>query len=433
MNKRFLAAIFALAAGAGVALGQGRPVPVSPAFAAAMQAQDAYYNAPRYVPVLLVLTGDALPGPVAAEPPPTVVVAEAQQPTLKKAETKPAEIKLPDAKPVEVKPDAAKPADAKPAPAPGWHACDCSLPALCATARPCGPRGYFLAEYLLWDFRGTGPTLAGVSNGGAPDFAASGVTLNPNQYSGGRAFAGLWLDDDRVFGVEIGGFGLGQGTSAFAGTEFRQVVGPVVVGSDFVGVQNHLDTALYGGEINFVGRMSDHSSPGLNVLVGVRYLGLTERYDVVTQGNIGATSLGSVGKADTDNQMLLGQLGVQAAVCRGRWTGEVIAKVGLGGNWQSRDVVQPTPGGVVGGPSDAPDDTRFVVVPEGTIRVGYRFSNSLSAFVGYNYLYVSDVVRPTADTAPAPAGSPFAHAPVLGSESTDFWAHGVSFGVRLTY
>ena len=39
-------------------------------------------------------------------------------------------------------------------------------------------------------------------------------------------------------------------------------------------------------------------------------------------------------------------------------------------------------------------DNRFSVVPEGTLNVGYRVTPGVKVYLGYNFLYWSNVIRP---------------------------------------
>ena len=84
----------------------------------------------------------------------------------------------------------------------------------------------------------------------------------------------------------------------------------------------------------------------------------------------------------------------------------------------------------------------FAVVPEAELKVGYRFGANLSAFAGYNFLYWSDVVRPAEQINRVVNGSQRGGFPLIGpadptpptlGNSTDFWAHGVSFGLEFKY
>jgi hypothetical protein len=79
----------------------------------------------------------------------------------------------------------------------------------------------------------------------------------------------------------------------------------------------------------------------------------------------------------------------------------------------------------------------FAVVPEVNLNIGYEFNSNLMAYVGYNFLYWSDVIRPgdqidpNVNTLfPINIGAPF---PARKFDHTDFWAHGVNFGVALRF
>jgi hypothetical protein len=103
-------------------------------------------------------------------------------------------------------------------------------------------------------------------------------------------------------------------------------------------------------------------------------------------------------------------------------------------------------GGLLAQPTNSGHFTRdqFAVVPEVGVNVGYQATAHLRAFVGYTFLYWSNVVRPgdqidravnptqlpVSTAAPQLAG-PARPAPVL--RDTAFWAQGSSFGVEFRY
>jgi hypothetical protein len=102
------------------------------------------------------------------------------------------------------------------------------------------------------------------------------------------------------------------------------------------------------------------------------------------------------------------------------------------------------PGGFLALPSNIGRFTRdpFSVIPEVGFNVGYRITNNLSAFAGYNFLYWSNVVRPgdqinlgvNSTRTPVsllPPNGPAA--PLFSFRSSDFWAQGISFGVQLLF
>ena len=163
-----------------------------------------------------------------------------------------------------------------------------------------------------------------------------------------------------------------------------------------------------------------------------------------------------------------GNVGLRAEVRRGMWSVTATGKIAVG-NMESRvdvdgrtefvDRARGTAGGAFGGLfanagtiGSYSTDT-FAVIPEGTINVGIALTRSLTGFIGYNYLYVSDVVRPgslvgpTVNTATVPfnvntntipfsstygaAGRPPGNRVILTHE--EYWLHGINFGMQLRY
>jgi hypothetical protein len=92
---------------------------------------------------------------------------------------------------------------------------------------------------------------------------------------------------------------------------------------------------------------------------------------------------------------------------------------------------------------------RFSAVPEVGVNVGYRITDHLRAFVGYNFLYWGNVVRPAdqidrvLDASLIPnflnpqTGLPYtptgALRPAVPFKETDYWAQGVTFGLEFRY
>src|SRR5262249_15009375 len=93
---------------------------------------------------------------------------------------------------------------------------------------------------------------------------------------------------------------------------------------------------------------------------------------------------------------------------------------------------------------------RFAVVPEAGITVGYQVTDHLKLFAGYNFLFMSNVVRPGDQidpvlnphlipnfikTSPGAAGGnnfPFRR-PAFQFHETSFWAQGVTAGLEVKY
>jgi hypothetical protein len=82
----------------------------------------------------------------------------------------------------------------------------------------------------------------------------------------------------------------------------------------------------------------------------------------------------------------------------------------------------------------------FAVAPEATISVGYQICENVRAYVGYNFLYISDVARPAnqidraVNTSFLPPPSPTLPVrPAFVFKGTDFWAQGINFGLEFRY
>ena len=103
-------------------------------------------------------------------------------------------------------------------------------------------------------------------------------------------------------------------------------------------------------------------------------------------------------------------------------------------------------GGILALPTNSGHFTHdpFAVVPEVGLNVGYQVTNRLRLFMGYSFLYWSNVVRPgdvidrtvnltqiPSNLGPGTLVGPARPAVVL--KDTDFWAQGLNFGVAVRY
>jgi hypothetical protein len=163
---------------------------------------------------------------------------------------------------------------------------------------------------------------------------------------------------------------------------------------------------------------------------------------------------------NTHNDFYGGQIGARAELCRGKFFVDLRGMVALGDTNQVVDVSGATtttlhgvstvlPGGLLtasgpGGSIGHFEHNTFSVVPELGLNLGYQVTSHIRAFVGYTFIYWTDVVRPGdqvnlnvnvqrlpgAGAAFNPAATP---APGFTLRETDFWAQGVSFGVEVRY
>ena len=108
-------------------------------------------------------------------------------------------------------------------------------------------------------------------------------------------------------------------------------------------------------------------------------------------------------------------------------------------------VPRTAPAGFLALPSNTGqfDRDRFTAVPELGLRVTYQVKPGVQLFAGYDVLYWSRVARAgdQVDIGQDPRQNPssfnFATGrydrPAVLLRDTDFWAHGLSFGVRVEY
>jgi hypothetical protein len=357
----------------------------------------------------------------------------------------------------------------------------------------CGPPGEFWlsAEYWLWGIKG-GPSPVLVTAGpaatagvvGAPGAAVlfGGSRLDTDVFQGGRFTAGVWCNDDHTLGyegtyfflaersVKFTGFGSGDADSAALARPFVNALTglpdfEVVAAPGFASgiVQVRAPTSFQGAEGNGVWQVYCGPSARVELLAGFRWQDLSEQIIITEQrailpgaGALAGTRVTSLDEFDTGNRYFGGQIGARAEFYWGHFIAAAHAKLAMGGVWQLITVGGGTrttaPGGmpatVAGGlltqPSNIRDaqDGTFAVVPEVGVQLSYLVRTNVRAFVGYTFIYWSDVVRPgdLIDTTVNPLQIGTGAAPIAGPvrpafsvRDTDFWAQGFNVGVEVRY
>jgi hypothetical protein len=364
-----------------------------------------------------------------------------------------------------------------------------------------GNRWYVKGEYLLWSVRGAGtpPLLTTTSTAAAAGLPFNiGSLADPNvrlvfgdhelgggARSGGRFQIGYWFTDDHLVGLEGSFFWLGDKNSSFtfssngAGNPplFRPIIDengapntevvsfPGVLSGTFT-VQNR--TQFWGGDLNLRTNLICSPCGFLDATFGFRYLVLDESLSM-------SESLTGIGPAtgftflSTDNFMTRnrfygGQLGLAGEIRRGNWTFGVDAKLGIGATEETADVNGASAATTVGAGGARTFQTFnaglltqdsnighhsqnvFSVAPEFGVNIGYQVTPHCRAFVGYNFLYLSDVVRPGEQIDPfvnrnknpllvgagaGNAGTP--NVPTVRFNSSDFWAQGLVLGLEFRW
>jgi len=333
---------------------------------------------------------------------------------------------------------------------------------------------------------------------------------SPTWESGFRLTLGGWLDSERHIGIEGSGFifsntsptdfsttqndptkilaipfvntapagsfnninpvnvGAQTGNNAFllAGGSVGSPFGPPNVGS----VSITSTTSFWGAEINGLINLYRDNRTQINFLAGFRYLDLQE--DLYINATTGV-NLPFIGPNETSrfsdqfgtrNQFYGGQLGLRAEWTNGTFFASAMGKVALGVNHEEVTVngsyvdLLPTfytgfgagPGGLFAQRTNIGTTYRnqFAVTPEAELRVGINLLTNLRIFAGYDFLYLSNVVRPGNQIDPhinvtgmgsSPINPGFP-GPLVGAaqpasqfNQTNFWAQGITFGIQISY
>jgi hypothetical protein len=364
------------------------------------------------------------------------------------------------------------------------------------------PRLQATAEYLFWWTKAAGgpplvttspPGTDGVLPGAAVLLTASDLD---RQYRQGARFGLVfWFDDCASCGFDGRYFFTGERVSRLAASSdqfpnlFRpffavNAVPPLGLPGEFseqvtragetVGsVQARDRSRFWGAEANYRDNLCCwHDCTGglrADLLVGFRYLNLREDLSVIEDftrlvpnpnfpDEVAGTRVIIRDRFFTNNDFYGGQLGTAVEYRRDRWTLDLRATVALGTTHQQLKIAgdqtrfipgqQPLvlAGGLLALDSNIGKSSRdeFTVVPEVGLTVGYQVTDHLRAFVGYNFLYWSNVIRPgdqidraidvtrvprfVPPNAPVPPAAEVR--PAVLFNSTDFWAQGVNLGME---
>jgi hypothetical protein len=357
----------------------------------------------------------------------------------------------------------------------------------CCGGGCCFPnRWYGTAEYLLWFIRGqplppllTTGSLADMTPGalGQPGTTVlyGGNSISNNPYSGVRLRGGYWFGPCHGLGLDLGGFVLGGNNNRFNASSLGNPflarpfinaltglpdVEAVATPNGLTGSFSSTNTfILFGAEANLRRNICCGCNWYIDALAGWRLLGLNESLTVqenlaVVRSTNPALPAGSTfvvsDRFGTTNLFNGGQIGCIAEYRLGRWSIDMRTTVALGGTQQNVSISGSTfsqapgqagvlsTGGLLAQTSNIGHFSREIItiVPEVGINLGYQFTNHLRGFVGYNFLYWSNVVRqgnqvdlvvnpnlipPTMNVGP--------QRPTFNFHGSDFWVQGIQFGL----
>jgi hypothetical protein len=364
-------------------------------------------------------------------------------------------------------------------------------------------RSWFSADYLMWWFKDAPLPVPIVTTSNAADAGVIGrpstqvlfgnQPLDAGMQSGIQLNLGHWIDNDEIIGIEASVFYFVQrNDNNFTGSTSNpnQVLAvpyttPAGVPSAFIisgtnpnngaaivgSVSATSSTSLWGAEINGLLNLARTEYFQISLLGGFRSIFLEEslnmNYEAQLPPGSGFGPLYNATLADqfsTRNQFYGGQLGVKGEWTNGIFYGSVVGKVALGVNHETVNIngqfSDPNavfystygagPGGLLAQRTNIGSYTgnNFCVVPELQLKLGVNLTKYLQLYVGYDFLFLSQVVRPgdqidpvinPTQAGPNPSGGGTA-SPLIGAarpmplfaEST-FWAQGVNFGFQFTF
>jgi hypothetical protein len=315
--------------------------------------------------------------------------------------------------------------------------------------------------------------------------------------SGTRLTFGYTLGSERRFAIEASGFALQQQSAGYESrgdANGNPVLGipvynsvPYKIGSMTIpagedslpyslpedprraradgiitgGIKIANDVRLWGAEVEGVVTLFRTPSWELSGLVGFRHLDLAESLNLHSQiQGITGQYVGQYGEVvdrfSTRNRFFGGILGLRGRYSSGRLSVDVGARVALGvsdetedvaGGYYSINFAGPYESGILGVFAQPANEgktygSNFAVVPELQMKIGYAITPRLRATIGYDFLYYSNVLRPSEQIdRNIPKGQTFRQAsptisttsPARRFETTDFFAHGFSFGMEFRF
>jgi len=359
-------------------------------------------------------------------------------------------------------------------------------------------RTWGAVEYLLWWSKDRPiPPLVTTSppgtpvNTGAPDFTPVAGTLGQPEtevlfgdesvgngsVSGFRLQFGLWLDTNQTLGVGGRYFTLGDNDDEFfASSEGDPILARPFTDTSLPG-ENALLVAYPGVSTGSIEAQANNDIEGGDVFLRqLVYAGYGNRVDIIggyqysrldddvqiahslvsqdplIHGPVG-TRIDTIDSFEVRNEFHGGTVGLMSEAEDGRLTWRLMSKVGFG---KMKETVRISGNTVVTAPNNAVatndygllalptnigtyEQDDFVIVPEGSISVGYKLTQWLEISAGYSVIYWTGVqlAGDAIDTTinPTQIGGPlFGPArPAFAFDDTSFWAQGITFGLDWRY
>jgi hypothetical protein len=383
-------------------------------------------------------------------------------------------------------------------------ACDaCNAPVLPKSLNYNGGSDYlwYDMDYLLWwvkkgpqpDPLVTTSSLASLGILGASDttVVTGGSGIDYQAFSGMRFAGGVFFNDDHAFGLEAGGFFTEH--RPFGVSDSSSAAGTPLLARPIINAQTGLEAAeliaapgvargtiligsissLSGWDVNALTACWREGPSHLTLLAGFRYVTLTEDLTVsqatvlLPGGSVGGlgsqvlgvpTNVGIFDKFGVDNNFYGGQIGAMWEYNSSSFFVNGLVKLAIGGVHEDINIggssstsgggttARSSAGGLLAlaSNSGSTQHDEFAFVPELGLNLGYQFTPMFRAYVGYTFIWWSDVARPgdlinrninpslvptsfTFGTNPVPAE------PTRSIHQSEFWAQGFNVGVEFRY
>ncbi len=216
---------------------------------------------------------------------------------------------------------------------------------------------------------------------------------------------------------------------------------------------------VLGSEVYLQETLYNCNGHRLDFIYGYRFLHLDEQLrinDRIVAGNAGPIAQGSVIATtdlfDTENTFHGGQLGFAWKVRQRRWTWDTVFKLALGsvnqevvinGSTTTQNAVSQQISNFTGGflaldsNIGSFEESRFAVIPELQTGISYEFRCNWKWSIAYNFIYLSDAVRPGDQIDPLLNLSQASNGNLNGParpmpifRDADFWLQGLTFGLE---
>ena len=345
-------------------------------------------------------------------------------------------------------------------------------------------KGNHLPPLVTTSPPGTAQNQAGVLGLPTTSILFGNDRVNNDLRSGGRITLGGWLVGD-VIGIEGNYYALGTATTNYSAASTFSAgpsTDPILARPFFdpsLDAQRALVVAFpnfnSGGSIvdldGSIHATTSSSIQSAGILLrrlagvdlvkdhrmflvgGVRWFRLQEGLEIVDTINpVGGVfppgaQLSNFDSFGTKNQFYGGDFGLASDLRRGRWVLETQGKVALGNMYQVVDIdgqtkvnngatVSGFPGGLLTQVSNMGvyRHNQFAVIPELNVKLGFQITQRWRATVGYNFTYVSRVVRPgneidmVVSVPPTPGAAQLLPRPQYLNNPTDLWLQGFTAG-----